>query len=96
MAFSLPPPLLTLPPWLDWLLENRYTEAVASGRTLLDRLSLQPDMKVLDVGCGPGRLALPAAEQVGPDGEVEEQRYFGNWLAFTLNFTKPLTGQQAG
>lgn len=27
-------------------------------------------MRVLDAGCGPGRLTIPLARQVGPTGEV--------------------------
>ena len=27
-------------------------------------------MKVLDFGCGPGRLTIPVAKQVGPSGTV--------------------------
>jgi ubiquinone/menaquinone biosynthesis C-methylase UbiE len=33
-------------------------------------LDLQPGMAVLDIGCGPGRLAIPMAKQVGPQGYV--------------------------
>ena len=43
---------------------------VAGSRLLFDRIDLQPGMKLLDVGCGPGRLSIPAAERVGPDGRV--------------------------
>ncbi len=45
-------------------------EAVAGSRTLLERAGLAPGMRVLDAGCGPGRLTIPAAERVGPEGEV--------------------------
>ncbi len=39
------------------------------GRTVA-RLALQPGATVLDVGCGTGASAIPAALQVGPEGKV--------------------------
>jgi ubiquinone/menaquinone biosynthesis C-methylase UbiE len=39
------------------------------GRTV-ERLALQPGASVLDVGCGTGASAIPAAKQVGPTGKV--------------------------
>ncbi len=44
--------------------------SVAGAETILDRLALEPGMKVLDVGCGPGRLTVPAARRVGINGHV--------------------------
>jgi ubiquinone/menaquinone biosynthesis C-methylase UbiE len=41
-----------------------------SARQIVQHLALEPGMKVLDVGCGPGRLAIPVAKQIGPAGEV--------------------------
>ena len=40
------------------------------GRGTVDRLSLTPGARVLDVCCGSGASAIPAAEQVGPQGYV--------------------------
>jgi len=37
---------------------------------IIRRLDLQPGMRVLDAGCGPGRVAIPLARAVGPQGEV--------------------------
>jgi len=61
---------LPCPAWLIPLLENPYMEWQAGSRVLLERAAVQPGMWVLDVGAGPGRLALPAAERVGPAGRV--------------------------
>src|SRR5262245_25690605 len=40
------------------------------GRRTVERLGLEPGMRVLDVCCGSGASALPAAEAVGPTGHV--------------------------
>jgi ubiquinone/menaquinone biosynthesis C-methylase UbiE len=49
------------PPLSFW---NRY------GQRTIDRLNLQPDEKVLDVCCGTGASAIPAAIAVGETGSV--------------------------
>lgn len=40
------------------------------GRRTVDRLGLRPGARVLDVACGTGASALPAAHAVGPTGHV--------------------------
>jgi ubiquinone/menaquinone biosynthesis C-methylase UbiE len=40
------------------------------GRRTIERLPIAPGMKVLDVCCGMGGSALPAAQCVGPNGHV--------------------------
>ena len=40
------------------------------GERTVDRLALSAGANVLDVGCGTGASALPAAQLVGPNGFV--------------------------
>jgi hypothetical protein len=59
-----------LSPRLFFLLENPLTGAFVGAPLLVGRLGLTPGMKVLDAGCGPGRLTVPLAKAVGPGGGV--------------------------
>lgn len=58
------------PPTLAFLFENPLAGAFVGTDLLVRRLDLAPGMRVLDAGCGPGRLSLPLADAVGTDGEV--------------------------
>jgi ubiquinone/menaquinone biosynthesis C-methylase UbiE len=62
---------LPCPTWLGWLLEmeNPFFKGYRASE-IVRHLELQPGMKVLDLGCGPGRLTVPIAKQTGPQGEV--------------------------
>ena len=40
------------------------------GRSTIDRLGIPPGARVLDLCCGSGASALPAAQAVGPGGQV--------------------------
>lgn len=61
---------LPCPVWMKWMLDPPF--AWMSGRTgkTIEFLDLAPGMRVLDAGCGPGRVTIPVAKIVGPDGNV--------------------------
>jgi ubiquinone/menaquinone biosynthesis C-methylase UbiE len=51
---------------------GRFDNPLVRGltRTTLDRLELRHGQKILEIGPGPGRLLIPAAQRVLPDGEA--------------------------
>jgi ubiquinone/menaquinone biosynthesis C-methylase UbiE len=59
------------PTGLSWLVEldNPFFKN-NSARAIIQHLALEPGMNVLDFGCGPGRLIIPVAKQIGPTGQV--------------------------
>ena len=58
------------PTWLAWLIDNPLADWIGGTASTLDRIGLLPGEQGLDVGCGPGRLSLPAARRVGPEGAI--------------------------
>jgi len=62
---------LPCPVWMSGMLDSPFSgEMSARTRKTIQHLELRPGMNVLDAGCGPGRLTIPIARTVGPDGEV--------------------------
>jgi len=56
---------------LSWLVElDNPLLKNNSACQIIQHLALESGMKVVDVGCGPGRLTIPVAKQIGPEGEV--------------------------
>ncbi|MCE5317523.1 MAG: methyltransferase domain-containing protein [Parachlamydia sp.] len=62
---------LPCPTWLGWLVErdNPFTKTNRAS-VIIEHLSLEPGMTVLDAGCGPGRLTIPLAKAIGVNGKV--------------------------
>jgi len=62
---------LPCPSWLRWFVEldNPFTRT-NRAHVIVEHLDLHPGMRVLDAGCGPGRLTVPLARRVGPQGHV--------------------------
>jgi ubiquinone/menaquinone biosynthesis C-methylase UbiE len=50
------------------MVDNPFSQA--RTRNTLRQLDLSPGIHVLDAGCGPGRLTIPIAQAVAPEGSV--------------------------
>jgi ubiquinone/menaquinone biosynthesis C-methylase UbiE len=61
--WSLPCPSLTA-----WRFDNPLVRRLT--RITLDRIGPQPGQKILEIGPGPGRLLIPAAQRILPGGEA--------------------------
>jgi ubiquinone/menaquinone biosynthesis C-methylase UbiE len=59
---------LPCPSVAAWVFENPLIRGLT--RKTLDRLELRPGQRILEIGPGPGRLLIPAAQRVLPDGEA--------------------------
>ena len=59
------------PSWLAGLfeIENPYAKNY-NASSIIERLDIKPGMRVLDAGCGPGRVTIPLARAVGTQVEV--------------------------
>lgn len=63
--------VIPCPVWMKGMLDPRsHGHVSARTRHTIRRLDALPGMKVLDIGCGPGRITIPVAQLVGPGGEV--------------------------
>ncbi len=62
---------LPCPSWLGWMVEldNPFFRN-NSARAIISHLEVIPGMRVLDFGCGPGRLTIPLAMLTAPSGQV--------------------------
>jgi SAM-dependent methyltransferase len=61
---------LPTPAEFAWFFDNPIVNTIAGGSKNLDRIGIQPGERLLDAGSGPGRMTIPAAKRVGPEGEV--------------------------
>jgi ubiquinone/menaquinone biosynthesis C-methylase UbiE len=61
---------LPCPALLAGSLESPFFQRFNGTAVTLDRLGLRPGLRVLEIGPGPGRLLIPAAQRVLPGGEA--------------------------
>ncbi len=58
------------PFWLDWLMESPYQKWILDAQTTVDRAQLSEGQKVLDLGCGSGRISIEIAKILGKSGSL--------------------------
>jgi ubiquinone/menaquinone biosynthesis C-methylase UbiE len=61
---------LPCPSLLAWSLDNSVVQRSSMTLRTLDRIGFHAGEKVLEIGPGPGRLLIPAAQRVTPGGEA--------------------------
>lgn len=64
-VWSLPCPSL-----VGWALQSNLYERLTGTEKTLQRIGLKAGQRVLEIGPGPGRILIPAAQRVSPEGQV--------------------------
>ena len=74
--------LLPCPAEFAWLVEKENPLALATrSERVVRQMALRPGARVMDIGCGPGRVTIPLARAVGSEGEVIALDVQGEMLA---------------
>jgi len=85
------------PVWMKGLLDTPHAGGMsARTRKTIQHLDLRAGMKVLDAGCGPGRLTIPVVQIVGPCGEVTAVDLQEGMLSEARNGRMPHTSRTSG
>ena len=59
------------PSWLGWLVEMENPLARENrSESIINRLSIEPNMTVADIGCGPGRVTIPLSKKITAPGKI--------------------------
>jgi ubiquinone/menaquinone biosynthesis C-methylase UbiE len=58
------------PSLVGWALESPLYARITGTEKTLQRIGLMPGKRILEIGPGPGRVLIPAAQRVLPDGEA--------------------------
>jgi ubiquinone/menaquinone biosynthesis C-methylase UbiE len=62
---------LACPSWLGWMVERDNPFAkVSTAKFIIEQLYLQPEVRIVDIGCGPGRVTIPLAKKIGSNGSI--------------------------
>ena len=56
------------PSVVGWALESPFYSRITGTEKTLQRIGLKPGQRILEIGPGPGRLLIPAAQRVLPGG----------------------------
>ncbi len=59
-----------VPSFMSPLLDSPLRDLSYPREETLERIGLKPDLRVLELGAGPGYLTIEAARKVGPDGHL--------------------------
>ena len=59
------------PSWLGWLVEMENPLARENrSESIINRLSIEPNMTIADIGCGPGRVTIPLSKKITAPGKI--------------------------